>query len=223
MRSVRITLCFTVLLLLTGRLFAQAGATGTILGTVTDASGAIVPNAKVTVTNTDTNVPFRTTTSSAGDYYAPSLNPGTYKVTVESAGFQKSATDTFNLSVDQKVRADQDTAEAVGCRHPEDHLDGLAVVVAPVATHHERLPLKAVEAVEDGLDEVLDIAWALKDGHLLAQPGRTWLLPLEQHSGRSVNASSPFLPLRSPWCLSDRRCSVLRPALSAHPRAVSGA
>ena len=106
MRSVRITLCFTVLLLLTGRLFAQAGATGTILGSVTDASGAIVPNAKVTVTNTATNVAFRTTTSSSGDYYAPSLNPGLYKVTVESAGFQKSATDTFTLNVDQKVRVD---------------------------------------------------------------------------------------------------------------------
>jgi hypothetical protein len=106
MRSLRITLCFTVLLLLTGRLFAQAGATGTVLGTVTDSSGAIVANAKVTVTNTGTNVPFRTTTTSSGDYYAPSLNPGSYKVTVESAGFQKSATDTFTLTVDQKVRVD---------------------------------------------------------------------------------------------------------------------
>src|SRR5215469_6600429 len=47
MRSLRITLCFTVLLMLSGKLFAQAGATGTILGTVTDASGAIVSNAKV--------------------------------------------------------------------------------------------------------------------------------------------------------------------------------
>ena len=101
MRSLRITLCFTVLLLLAGRLFAQAGATGTVLGTVTDSSGAIVANAKVTVTNTGTNVPFRTTTTSSGDYYAPSLNPGSYKVTVESAGFQKSATDTFTLTVDQ--------------------------------------------------------------------------------------------------------------------------
>jgi hypothetical protein len=106
MRSLRITLCFTVLLLLTGRLFAQAGATGTILGTVTDTSGAIVPNAKVTITNVSTNVDFRTTTSSSGDFYAPSLNPGPYKVTVEAAGFQKSVTSGIILTVDQKVRAD---------------------------------------------------------------------------------------------------------------------
>jgi hypothetical protein len=93
-------------MMLTVKLFAQAGATGTILGTVTDSTGAIVANAKVTVTNTATNVPFRTVTSSSGDYYAPSLNPGEYKVSVESTGFQKSVTNTITLTVDQKVRVD---------------------------------------------------------------------------------------------------------------------
>ncbi len=106
MRSLRITLCITVLLMFAGRLFAQAGATGTILGTVTDATGAIVPNAKVTVTNTSTNVDFRTTTTSAGDYNAPDLNPGPYKVTVEAQGFQKSVTTGLVLTVNQRLRAD---------------------------------------------------------------------------------------------------------------------
>ena len=106
MRFIRITLCFTVLLMMAGRLLAQAGATGTILGTVTDSSGAIVPNAKVTVTNTGTNGEFRTITSSAGDYNAPSLNPGSYKVTVEAPGFQKSVTTAITLTVDQRVRVD---------------------------------------------------------------------------------------------------------------------
>lgn len=106
MRSLRITLCFIVFGLLAGKLFAQAGATGTILGTVTDSSGAIVSNAKVTVTNTATNVDVRQVTSSSGDYNAPALNPGTYKVTVEAAGFQKSVTSGLTLTVDQKVRVD---------------------------------------------------------------------------------------------------------------------
>src|SRR5579863_2257582 len=106
MRSLRITLCFIVFGLFAGKLFAQAGATGTILGTVTDATGAIVSNAKVTVTNTATNVDFRTVTSSSGDYNAPSLQPGQYKVIVESAGFEKSVTSGFTLTVDQKVRID---------------------------------------------------------------------------------------------------------------------
>ena len=106
MRAFKIFLALVILLAGTGRMFGQAGATGTILGTVTDSTGAIIPNVKVTVTNTATNVAFRTTTSSAGDYYAPSLNPGTYSVSAEAKGFQKSVTSGFVLAVDQKVRVD---------------------------------------------------------------------------------------------------------------------
>ena len=106
MRTIRLILCITVLLTTTGRVFAQAGATGTILGTVTDSTGAVLSGVKVTVTNTQTNVSFRTVTSSAGDYNAPALNPGTYTVSAESTGFQKSVTNTFVLAVDQRVRID---------------------------------------------------------------------------------------------------------------------
>src|ERR1700729_4331170 len=106
MRIIRLVLCLAILLMTTGRVFAQAGATGTILGTVTDSTGAILPAVKVTVTNTQTNVAFRTVTSSAGDYNAPALNPGTYTVSAEAAGFQKSVTTSFVLAVDQKVRID---------------------------------------------------------------------------------------------------------------------
>src|SRR5215472_10464657 len=106
MRFLRISLYLVVVLMLSGKLFAQAGATGTILGSVTDSSGAIIPNATVTVTNTDTNVEFKTVTSSAGDFTAPALNPGPYKVTVESAGFQKYVTTGLVLTVNQRLRAD---------------------------------------------------------------------------------------------------------------------
>ncbi|WP_348267321.1 TonB-dependent receptor [Edaphobacter paludis] len=87
-----------------GRLYAQAGATGTILGTVSDSTGAMVPNANVTVTNTATGAVVRMTTSSSGDYQASSLNPGTYSVSAEMAGFQKSVTSSFTLAVDQRIR-----------------------------------------------------------------------------------------------------------------------
>lgn len=106
MRSLRVILCFIVLGMVGGYLFAQAGATGTILGTVTDSTGAIVPNAKVTVTNTATNTEFRTTSSSSGDYNAPDLNPGPYKVTVEAEGFTKSVTSGIVLTVNQRARVD---------------------------------------------------------------------------------------------------------------------
>jgi hypothetical protein len=106
MRSIRFLLVLTILLASAGTMFGQAGATGTILGTVTDASGAVLPNVKVTVTNTATNVVFHATTSSAGDYNAPSLNPGSYSVSAEAPGFQKTKTASFVLTVDQKVRID---------------------------------------------------------------------------------------------------------------------
>jgi hypothetical protein len=104
MRFARFVLCVTTMLAVPCGLFAQAGATGSILGTVTDATGAVIPGAKVTVTNTGTGVAFNATTSSAGDYLAPSLQVGTYSVSATAKGFQKSVTTGFVLSVDQKIR-----------------------------------------------------------------------------------------------------------------------
>jgi hypothetical protein len=106
MRSIRFTLALLVLLVSAGKMFGQAGATGTILGTITDSSGAALPGVDVTVTNTGTNVPFKTVTSSAGDFNAPALNPGSYTVTATAPGFQKAVTKPFILTVDQKVRID---------------------------------------------------------------------------------------------------------------------
>src|SRR5947209_13973966 len=84
--------------------FAQGGAYGTILGTVTDNSGAVVANAGVEVTNTATNVTNHVQTTSSGDYTVPYLQPGTYRVTVQAAGFQKSITDGAPLVVAQQAR-----------------------------------------------------------------------------------------------------------------------
>jgi len=87
-----------------GLLYGQGGASGTILGTVTDTSGAVIANAKVDVTNIATGVVIHTQTSSTGDYTVPYLNPATYKVTVTATGFQKSVSNEFTLAVDQQAR-----------------------------------------------------------------------------------------------------------------------
>ena len=104
LRSIQAMLFLFTLMTISNRLYAQAGATGTILGTVTDATGAVVPNAVVTVKNAATGATVRMASSSSGDYQASSLNPGTYSVSAEMTGFQKSVTSTFTLAVDQKVR-----------------------------------------------------------------------------------------------------------------------
>ncbi|MGH9605530.1 MAG: carboxypeptidase regulatory-like domain-containing protein [Terracidiphilus sp.] len=67
---------------------AQLTGTGAISGTVTDPSGAIVPNATVTVTNVATTVKTVSTTTGAGDYNISPLPPGEYTVTVSAKGFK---------------------------------------------------------------------------------------------------------------------------------------
>src|SRR5262245_51441986 len=61
---------------------------GTLRGEVTDPSGAVVAGAKVTATNVGTNISTETTTGSAGTFNFPNLLPGTYRVSVETSGFQ---------------------------------------------------------------------------------------------------------------------------------------
>src|SRR5258708_38633324 len=78
--------------------------TGSISGTVTDASGAGVPNAKVTVTATDRNQVARTATSDgSGNYAAPLLNIGTYSVTVEAKGFKKTTQKDITVNVNDRL------------------------------------------------------------------------------------------------------------------------
>src|SRR3984957_16751970 len=69
-------------------LFGQAG-TGTITGTVRDPAGAVVPSAPIEVRNTETNVPYPTTTTDTGAYSVSQLPPGSYSVTASAAGFKK--------------------------------------------------------------------------------------------------------------------------------------
>ncbi len=89
MRSVRVAIVVITLLVCATALLAQ-NVTGSIAGTVTDPTGAVVPNATVTITNTDTNVVARTVkTDAGGNYSAPLLPVGHYSLTVEAPGFQK--------------------------------------------------------------------------------------------------------------------------------------
>ncbi len=69
--------------------FAQTQALGTISGTITDNSGAVVPGAKITATNKATGQTSTATTSATGYYVVTNLPAGTYDVSAEAAGFQK--------------------------------------------------------------------------------------------------------------------------------------
>lgn len=80
--------------------------TGSVNGTVTDASGAALPGAKVTATNVQTNVSNTTQTSSSGIYNIRFLQVGQYKVTVEANGFAPQTLGPFALEAGQDAKFD---------------------------------------------------------------------------------------------------------------------
>jgi hypothetical protein len=75
-------------------------------GHVTDASGAVVPRAKITVKNLNTDVQNVTYTTDSGDYTVPYLKPGKYSVTVETAGFATEQKTNIELQVGQTATID---------------------------------------------------------------------------------------------------------------------
>ena len=79
---------------------------GDILGNVTDASGAAVPAANVTLRNQDTGRELTTVTDATGSYLFVELEPGRYEVRVERQGFEKKAISNVKLSADQRARVD---------------------------------------------------------------------------------------------------------------------
>ncbi|MCW5979997.1 MAG: TonB-dependent receptor [Bryobacteraceae bacterium] len=85
---------------------------GIISGTVTDSTGAIVPNAKITATNVATNVPNTTQTTGTGNFRIPSLPPGRYNVRIEADGFK--AYERTNVAVIAGGLADVDATMEVG-------------------------------------------------------------------------------------------------------------
>jgi Carboxypeptidase regulatory-like domain/TonB dependent receptor-like, beta-barrel len=96
---------FLVTFLLAVGLHGQIGASG-ITGTVSDPTGAAVPNAKVTVKNEATGVEWRTVSSATGAYTVRDLPPGTYTVMVEAAGFQKNSTVHVGAEVEKVSTVD---------------------------------------------------------------------------------------------------------------------
>jgi outer membrane receptor protein involved in Fe transport len=81
-------------------------ATGRIVGTVTDPTGAAIAGAKVTVTNVATQISEETRTDKDGFYEVPSLPIGSYDVTIEMAGFRKQVFARQTLQINQSLRLD---------------------------------------------------------------------------------------------------------------------
>ncbi len=85
--------------------FAQ-GDRGTITGTVTDPTGAVVPNANIQVVNSDTSAVYKVATTNTGNYTLANLPVGTYVLTVDNAGFKKFERPNLVVQVAETIRVD---------------------------------------------------------------------------------------------------------------------
>jgi hypothetical protein len=98
-------LLVSVALLMAVYCFGQR-TTCELVGTVTDSSGAVVPGADVTITNTATGIARTGKTNDLGDYRFPDLLPGSYTLHVARTGFRTADVQPFTLYVDQQARQD---------------------------------------------------------------------------------------------------------------------
>ncbi|MGA2742750.1 MAG: carboxypeptidase-like regulatory domain-containing protein [Bryobacteraceae bacterium] len=107
----KLTAAAAALLISSAHIIAQT-QTARLVGTVHDASGAAIPNAKVIATHEETKQTTEASTNTSGEYVLPSLQPGTYTLTVESSGFRKAAVKALQL--DAASNMSQDVTLEVG-------------------------------------------------------------------------------------------------------------
>src|SRR5712692_6049860 len=94
-----------VISFLTISLFAQT-PTGTVVGTITDSTGATLPNATITIRDVAIGSARTTMSSNAGAYEFTTLHPSNYEITVEATGFRKAIQSNITVAVGDVIRAD---------------------------------------------------------------------------------------------------------------------
>src|SRR6266545_4998192 len=106
MRIARVTL-FSILTLVSvySVAFGQA-VKGSLLGSITDTNGAVLPGAKVTITEVNTNLSRSTVTNESGNYVFGNLDRGVYRLEIQLAGFKKAVRDKVDVLVNNDTRVD---------------------------------------------------------------------------------------------------------------------
>ena len=114
-------LCLGITVVLTGSLSAQTTISGDIAGVVTDSTGAVVPNATVTLNSKEMGTTQTVTTNAAGDFRFPLLRPGVYTVLVKATGFSVATQDVTvgvgqvtTAAVQLRVGTSSETIEVTG-------------------------------------------------------------------------------------------------------------
>jgi hypothetical protein len=193
MRLLRLLFLSTAVI---GAVFAQDVRTATLVGAVTDASGAVVPNAAVTITNTGTQVASRLITDSEGAYRAPFLAIGSYELRVEAAGFKRYGRTGITLNAGETPRLD--VVLEVGAVTDEIKVTAaaplLATETAVVGSLQDAKTIHDTPMIQSKPQHVMyymEGAEAMNNGtyHILGQP--------EQQLGVSIDGASTKQSIRS--------------------------
>ena len=163
-RSLSLLKGLAVLALLAGAAHAQTAGSGTITGTVTDASGAVVPAVDVTVRNTDTGIERKTQSSEAGVYTATFLAPGHYEVQGAKTGFAGILRKDLTLQVGQTLAIN--LSLAVQTAQQQVTITGEAPVVDPEKT-------EVSQVISEGSVSNLPISGRRWDSFVLMTPNVT--------------------------------------------------
>jgi Carboxypeptidase regulatory-like domain/TonB dependent receptor len=144
----------SLLLLFTSAAFAQL-TTADILGTVTDATGAVVPNATIVLTNTGTNEKRTSTSNGSGDYSFNILPVGHYSISIKAAGFQAQVVKDLSVEAGDRARNDvhlltgsTDTVVEVTASTPLLQADSATVSSTVTAKAVQDLPLNGRNFVQ---------------------------------------------------------------------------
>jgi hypothetical protein len=98
----RLVICFFLYLSLAVAAMGQ-GDQGTITGVVQDSSGAVIPGAKITITDTDTGLAFQRTANGSGNYIFSPLKIGNYTLSASAPGFQTTSQENVHLDIQQRL------------------------------------------------------------------------------------------------------------------------
>jgi hypothetical protein len=135
----------------------EGGAAGTISGTITDANGATVSGASVTITNTSNNQSFNTTTASDGTYASPVLSPGNYTIRVNAAGFKNHMVTDFIVGVSRPAYANL-TLEVGGVSETVTVTGGSNFMNSPTQRRIAQLPTNGRNSSVNGLAMLSGVA-----------------------------------------------------------------
>ena len=119
--------CCAALLLFSLRANSQASGAGSIQGTVTDSTGAVIANASVSLTEPSTHVTLSTKTDSSGVYVFPNINVGTYTLTVQAPRFETYTSTGNVLEVGSSITINATMAVGSANIQVEVHAEGMAL------------------------------------------------------------------------------------------------